>query len=85
MKLVLEMPKLAEQLTDEELDEFIEERGMSTEGLTRAQKLRWASDWLAMAKDASIVPATYLLFAAANTKATSIPSFAPKSNGKKQL
>lgn len=66
-QLVLNLPNVEHDLTDVELDEFLTERGMTAEGLTREQQLKWASDWLTMAKDPSIVPSVYLLFAAANT------------------
>lgn len=66
-KLVMDLPNAELDLNDAELEEFLIERGMTAEGLTREQQLKWASDWLTMAKDPSIVPSVYLLFAAANT------------------
>lgn len=64
--MVTELPESVLSLSDEELIEFLEERGMHPEFLNKEQRVRLAQDWLHMAKDPSIVPAAYLLFAASN-------------------
>jgi hypothetical protein len=74
--LVIGLPEGVNSLTDQELSEFLEERGIHPKGLSREQQLRWAHDWLEMAKDPSIVPSVYLLFAACNLNAK-IPSTLP--------
>lgn len=74
---MLDLPNGVADLTDSELAEFLEERGMSSADLTREQQLQWASDWLSMAKDTSIVPSAYLLFASANAHGN-VPAFTPK-------
>lgn len=71
--MVLDLPHGVESLTNAELDEFLVERGLMPDELSRPQKVRWAQDWLQLATDPSIVPSVYLLFSACNV-CTTIPS-----------
>lgn len=71
--MVLALPGGIDDLTDEELDEYLMERGLIPDDLTRPQKVTWAKDWLKLSKDPSIVPSIYLLFSACNVN-SAIPN-----------
>jgi len=64
--MVLDSPNGIKSLAEDEIKEFLDERGINPELLTQAQQMRCAHDWIEMARDASVVPAVYMLYSAAN-------------------
>lgn len=79
--MILESQKGIKGLTEAELKEFLDERGLDPELMTPEQRMRCAQDWMEMARDSSIVPSVFMLYAAANLNSgASKPALAGSSS-----